>query len=169
MGPGKGAVFAAFLKDIEDFIATNKGTAGFEKEFANLDKALASYREIQTVMARYKEAGLAGMFPTFARRILTATAQMYGGYLLMDQVLIAKKHADELGSDTSNTNSKRQGTICQILPEQCCSQRLGCSGIGEERRHFVIDADPEILIINIAFEVPRRVPSWARATRRAPP
>jgi hypothetical protein len=97
-GLGKGTVFAAFLKDIEDFIAANKGAAGFEKEFANLDKALAAYREIQATMAQYLAGGQAGMLPTFSRRILTATAQLYGGYCLLDQAMIAKKRVDELGA-----------------------------------------------------------------------
>ncbi|NLU51023.1 MAG: acyl-CoA dehydrogenase [Syntrophomonadaceae bacterium] len=101
----KGAVFAAFLKDIEDFLNANRGAAaGFDKEFANLEKALASYREIQKTIAGYMAAGQAGLIPAYSRRILTATGQLYGGYCLLEQALIAKKRADELGTDHYDYN-----------------------------------------------------------------
>jgi hypothetical protein len=98
---GQGKVFAAFLKDIEDFINNKKeeGKAlGFEKEFNNLEKALAAYREIQMAIGGFFANKQYGLLPTFSRRILTATAQLYGGYCLLEQALIAKKKADELGS-----------------------------------------------------------------------
>jgi alkylation response protein AidB-like acyl-CoA dehydrogenase len=142
---GKGAVFASFLKDIEEFITANKSTAGFEKEFANLNKALASYREIQVTMAQYKEAGLAGMLPTFARRILTATAQLYGGYLLLDQALLAKKRVDELGAghyEAKFYNGKLISTryyLSNIVPNVWAVLDLVKAGDTS-----VIDADPEI-------------------------
>ena len=40
-----------------------------------------------------------GMMPTYSRRILTATAQLYGGMCFLDQTLIAKKRAEELGQE----------------------------------------------------------------------
>ena len=128
-GLGKGTVFAAFLKDIEDFIAANKDAAGFEKEFANLARALAAYREIQATMAQYLAGGQAGLLPAFSCRILTATAQLYGGYCLLDQALIARKRADELGAGHHQYQLlQRQAPLCQVLPAQCGSQRLGGSG-----------------------------------------
>ncbi len=96
---GKGAVFVAFLKGIEDFITENKDVVGFEKEFANLEKALVSYKAIMAAMAKYMADGKPGMMPTYSRRILTATAQLYGGMCLLDQALIAKKKIEELGKE----------------------------------------------------------------------
>lgn len=96
---GKGTVFAAFLKSIEDFIKTNKTVVGFEKEFANLEKALVSYKMIMDAIAKYLADGKPGMMPTYSRRILTATAQLYGGMCLLDQALIAKKKVEELGKE----------------------------------------------------------------------
>jgi alkylation response protein AidB-like acyl-CoA dehydrogenase len=142
---GKGAAFAAFLKDIEDFIAANKGTAGFEKEFANLDNALASYREIQAVMAQHREAGKAGLLPTFARRILTATGQLYGGFLLLDQALIARKRVDELGAghyEAKFYNGKILSAryyLGNVVPNVWAVLDLVKGGDTS-----VIDADPEI-------------------------
>ena len=43
----KGTVFAEFLQDIADFIAANQGQGIFEREFANLDRALKAYKEAQ--------------------------------------------------------------------------------------------------------------------------
>ena len=37
--------------------------------------------------------------PTFARRILTATSQLYCGRLILDQALLADKKAKEVGAD----------------------------------------------------------------------
>ena len=44
------------------------------------------------------------MMAIYARRILTATAQLYCGYLLMDQAKIAKKRMAELGPDHYDYN-----------------------------------------------------------------
>lgn len=96
---GKGAVFAAFLKTIEDFINENKAAAGFEKEFANLEKALASYKKIMEAMGKFMAEGKVGLMPTYSRRILTATAQLYGGMCLLDQALLANKKIEELGKE----------------------------------------------------------------------
>jgi len=101
---GKGAVFAAFLKQIEDFIAANKTAAGFAKEFANLEKALNSYKAIMAAIGRYMADGKPGMLPTYSRRILTATAQLYGGMCLLDQALLAGKRIEELGKEHYDYN-----------------------------------------------------------------
>ena len=99
----RGNTFAWLLKSMEDFIDFNRD-AGFEREFANLKRALSAYREIQIEMARYAEAGQIGMVPTFSRRILTVTAQLFGGYCLMEQALIAQKRLEKIGAETSDHN-----------------------------------------------------------------
>ncbi|MEA4925638.1 MAG: acyl-CoA dehydrogenase [Syntrophomonadaceae bacterium] len=101
---GKGAVFAAFLKNIEDFISAHKATAGLEKEYAILEKALVAYKEIMSTMGKYMADGKPGMMPTYSRRILTATAQLYGGMCLLDQALIAQKKIEELGKEHYDYN-----------------------------------------------------------------
>ena len=50
-------------------------------------------------MAEYKAAKKVGYYQVLARRILTATGQLYGGYCLLDQALIAQKRVDELGPE----------------------------------------------------------------------
>ncbi|MGE5371987.1 MAG: acyl-CoA dehydrogenase [Solirubrobacterales bacterium] len=101
---GQGAVFAEFLKDIEDFIAANKATAGFEKEFANLDKALNAYRQIQMAVGGFFGNKQYDMVPVFSRRVLTATSNLYGSYCLLEQALIAQKRCEELGSSHYDYN-----------------------------------------------------------------
>lgn len=96
---GKGAVFAGLLQDIDDFIQANKNTEGFEKEFAKLEKALASYRQIQMTIGGFFGAKQYGLMPTYARRILTATGQLLGGWCMLEQGMIAKKRMEELGKD----------------------------------------------------------------------
>ncbi|NPV89257.1 MAG: acyl-CoA dehydrogenase [Firmicutes bacterium] len=95
---GKGVPFGMTLKEIEDFIGANKGSLeGMDKEIGHLEKALAAYRGIQMMAAGYAQSGKIGLMAVFARRILTATAQLYCGYLLLDQAVIAKKKMAELG------------------------------------------------------------------------
>ena len=96
----KGQDFANLLKEIADFIAENKGKMeGFDQELEHLDKALKSYYEIQGAILQYMTQGKVGLMPVYARRILTATSQLYCGYLLLDQAKIALKRMTELGKD----------------------------------------------------------------------
>ncbi len=105
---GKGAIFADTLKEVEDFIATYKERGhtpdgqcplGLEKEMEHLEKALKTYQGIQMMIGGYVQSGKIGLMAVYARRILTATAQLYCGYLLMEQAVIAIKKMAELGPD----------------------------------------------------------------------
>lgn len=100
----KGAMFANFLQDIANFIAANKGSGEFPREFANLERALAAYKETQAAIFGYLKEGKAGMLQTYATRMQTATGQLYGAYCLLDQALIAKKRMEELGRDHYDYN-----------------------------------------------------------------
>lgn len=95
----KGQAFAHFLNDIKAFIEMNKNTAGFEKEMANLEKAFNAYGQIQQAVGKFFANNQAGMVPAFSRRILTATANLYCGMLMMSQALIADAKLKELGQD----------------------------------------------------------------------
>ncbi len=93
----KGAAFAAFLQEIRDFYEANKGAEGFEKEFANLGRALDAYTQIQMAIGGYFGQKKYGMLPLYSRRILTATSQLYAGRCILDQALVAAKKAKEVG------------------------------------------------------------------------
>ncbi len=110
---GKGAIFADTLKEIEDFIATYKERGytpdgqcplGLEKEMEHLEKALKTYQGIQMMIGGYVQSGKIGLMAVYARRILTATAQLYCGFLLMEQAVIASKKIAELGPDHYDYN-----------------------------------------------------------------
>ncbi len=96
----KGAVFARFMQDNKDFYKAHKNTPGFELEFEQLGKAIAAYEEIQKAMSEYaKDKVKIRLLPTFAKRILMATAEMVGGKFMLEQALIADKKMKELGED----------------------------------------------------------------------
>lgn len=101
----KGAIFASILKEVADFIAANKGKLPeLERELEHLEKALAAYQKIQMTIGQYVGSGKLGLMAVYARRILTATAQLYCGYLLMDQALIALNRMTELGQEHYDYN-----------------------------------------------------------------
>lgn len=96
----KGAVFSRWIQAIKDFYEINTDTPGWEREFEQLGKAIKSYQEIQMCLAGFsKDKNKSGLIPTYAKRIMMATAQLYGGRLLLDQALLAEKKIQELGPD----------------------------------------------------------------------
>jgi hypothetical protein len=98
MGMAKGAAFAAFIQEMKDFCTVNKDTAGLEKEFLNLGKALEAYDKILAALVAWKGSNPA-LIPVYSRRVLTATSQLHAGHLLLDQALICLNKMAELGSD----------------------------------------------------------------------
>lgn len=98
-GLEKGAVFTRWMDDNAAFYEAHSEQPGFEKEFAQLGRAIESYREIQTTMAAFaKDESRRGLIPAFAKRILMATAELLGGRLLLEQALIAQQRLSELGA-----------------------------------------------------------------------
>lgn len=95
----KGAAFAAWLQEIREFVEANKATAGFEEDFAYLERAVNAYTEIQMSIGGYFGQKQYGMMPLYARRILTATSQLYCAMMILSQALVAQKKIDELGQD----------------------------------------------------------------------
>ncbi|MGE5415548.1 MAG: acyl-CoA dehydrogenase [Acidobacteriota bacterium] len=145
---GKGAVFAGLLADIDEFIAAKKeeaAAAGFEKDLANLEKAVGAYRGIQMAIGGYFGNKQYGMMPLYARRILTATSQLYGGYCLLEQGLIAKKRADELGAGHYDYNFyygkvlSSQYFLRNVVPNVWATLEIVQAG-----DNSVLDAPPEI-------------------------
>ena len=98
-----GSIFQAFVKEMVDFCQANKDNATFNKEFANLDKALNAYQEMLKALAGYAKTNMS-MIPLYSRRILTATAQLFCGRQILDQGLLADKRAKEVGPDHFDYN-----------------------------------------------------------------
>jgi len=98
-GLEKGAVFAKWFKKIADFYEANKDAKGFAKEFAQLGKAVQAYPQIQGAILNWMKNKEGDMVPVYSKRVLMATAQIYGGKLLLEQAIIAAKKAEEIGAD----------------------------------------------------------------------
>lgn len=114
---GKGAVFAEFIQEMKDFYEANKGVAeaaasgeaaspdlSLDKEFAILGRALDAYAQIQMAIGGYFAKKQMEMLPLYARRILTATSQLYAGRCILDQALLASRKAQEVGPDHYDYN-----------------------------------------------------------------
>ncbi|HOQ10381.1 MAG TPA: acyl-CoA dehydrogenase [Syntrophomonadaceae bacterium] len=95
----KGTVYAKWFKQVQDFYEANKNAAGFEKEFEIFGKAVQAIQEIQMTIGGYFGQGKISMLPLYARRILTATAMVYGAWCILEQAMIAKRRAEEVGPD----------------------------------------------------------------------
>lgn len=110
----KGQAFADFMQEIRDFYEKNKDAANIEidadidltlnKEFEILGQAINAYTEIQTAIGGYFANKQYGMMPLYARRILTATSQLYAGRCILDQALVALQKAKEVGKDHYDYN-----------------------------------------------------------------
>ncbi|MDD4390443.1 MAG: acyl-CoA dehydrogenase [Eubacteriales bacterium] len=100
----KGAVFAAFIQEMRDFASANQDNSEFKNEFISLNAALEAYAKIQKTMFTYMGEKRISMMPLHARRILTATSQLYCGRLILDQALLANAKANELGPEHFDYN-----------------------------------------------------------------
>lgn len=100
----KGTVYAKFMQQIRDFHAEHQDTAGFEKEFANLGKAITSLDEIQMAIGGYFGSGKISMMPLYARRVLTATSMVYAAWCSLEMALIADRRAQEVGPEHYDYN-----------------------------------------------------------------
>lgn len=118
---GKGQLFADFMQEMRDFYEANKELeilqevaatteeeSGIDltlnKEFAVFGEALGAYSEIQNSIGKYFADKRMEMMPLFARRILTATAQLYGGRCILDQAVVALQKAHEVGKEHFDYN-----------------------------------------------------------------
>ncbi|MGS0765668.1 acyl-CoA dehydrogenase [Syntrophomonas curvata] len=98
-----GSVFAGWVQEMADFCEANKDNDNFAIDFANLDKALKAYKEMVDALQGYFKSNIS-LVPLYSRRVLTASAQLYCGRLILDQALLADKKANELGPEHYDYN-----------------------------------------------------------------
>lgn len=96
---GGGKPFRLWLKQLGQFIESQKENTQFAKEFAMLSRAFSAYQGILATLMNFLQEGNIPMMPLFSTRILHATAMLYCSYLLLSQGLIAAVKLDELSSD----------------------------------------------------------------------
>lgn len=96
---GKGAGFAAWIAEVEEFISAHGDNEDFAREIAVLKKALEAYLELKETITAHAASGKPGLIGLYATRILHASAKLFGGYLILDQAVIAARKAKEVGAD----------------------------------------------------------------------
>lgn len=104
MTMGKGEPFKDFLRDITDFIESNKSNPEFTKEFEIMGEAVNYYKRILKVIMKYLAVKNIEFISVFSRRVLTATAQLFAGRCILDQAILADKKTKELGKDHFDYN-----------------------------------------------------------------
>ncbi|MFO7569087.1 MAG: acyl-CoA dehydrogenase [Smithellaceae bacterium] len=94
----EGAAFAAWMKDIKDFIDANMKAAGFEKEMKSLAQAFAAADEVKAIYASWytNMDRKRQLIPLYALKALFVFAEIYVAMCLMDQALIAAKKVSAL-------------------------------------------------------------------------
>ncbi|MDH7479951.1 MAG: acyl-CoA dehydrogenase, partial [Syntrophomonadaceae bacterium] len=95
----KGQVFTSWLKEINQFLEQNSGSAGFEREFALMQQAGRSYLQIYKAIGEYVMGGKISMVGLYATRILHATGKLVCGRLLLEQALLAQRKLEQLTGD----------------------------------------------------------------------
>ncbi|OLN26953.1 acyl-CoA dehydrogenase [Desulfosporosinus metallidurans] len=114
-----GTVFKEWLMEIDKFIQANRNHDTFAREFELLEKALLAYREVyDTVLSYYKEN--IRLVPLYSTRILRITAELFGGYLLMQQALVAQEKLTQGNDDQDFYNGKIQTAkfyVNNIVPD----------------------------------------------------
>ncbi len=93
-----GTLFRAWVQEMADFYEANKDHKIFIREFANLGRALDAYREMLKTLDEYLRSNVS-LIPLYSRRILTVTAQLYCGRLILDQGVLAARKAQEVGEE----------------------------------------------------------------------
>lgn len=93
----QGKTFGIFLNEIKTFL--EKKHNNFTKEFDYLFRAYIAYRDIQKSMMNYFQNNQISMMPVYSKRILTATAQLFSAYYLLEQALIASERLDNIKRD----------------------------------------------------------------------
>jgi hypothetical protein len=94
----EGAAFAAWMKDIKDFIDANKSNPSFEKEMKQLAKAYDAAEEVKATYDCWylNMATKRQLIPLYAIKALFVFAEVYVAMCLIDQALIAAKKAVNL-------------------------------------------------------------------------
>lgn len=84
-----GSIFKEWLAEIGAFLEANRGNETFSRELAILEEAYQAYLSIVKSVSGYFIQDIR-LVPMYSTRILKATAELYGGYLLLEQAMVAK-------------------------------------------------------------------------------
>lgn len=129
----KGKAIMQWMKEISNFIETNKNVAGFEKEMQILAEGFADFQAILGQLNKYFGEGRIPLMPLYSTRILHATAMVYCSMLLLDQALLAQKKLAEIGEDHFDYNFYKGKIACA--------------------KFYVLNVLPQISTIKKVFEI----------------
>ncbi|NLL18850.1 MAG: acyl-CoA dehydrogenase [Clostridia bacterium] len=121
-----GAVFKEWLEEIGFFLEKHKGHETLAREFAILAEAFAAYQGLVKLVVRYFMDDIR-LVPLYSTRILKATAELYCGYLLLDQALAAEAKLNQGPEDEVFYRGKihtAQFYLRNIVPEVIATAKL---------------------------------------------
>lgn len=93
------ALLKMWNKYIADSLAASSKSGAFDKECELMTKAHAAHQEIQKAILTSTDPNFPGLYAT---RALHATAWVWGGTLLLEQAVIAKKRLNEISESDEN-------------------------------------------------------------------
>ncbi|MDO4540957.1 MAG: acyl-CoA dehydrogenase, partial [Syntrophomonadaceae bacterium] len=96
-GLGKGQAMEAWLAEISDFIAAQSGNQEFGREIVLLQKGLDSYKALRMSIVEAAMGGNPSIMGIYATRITHASAKLYGGFLVLEQAVLAAQKAAAVG------------------------------------------------------------------------
>jgi alkylation response protein AidB-like acyl-CoA dehydrogenase len=121
-----GSVFQEWLQEIVIFVKENMAHNTFAREFMLLSQALKAYQELMGTVAGYFIENIR-LVPLYSTRILRITAELYAGYLMMQQAMVAqnKLSQGELDKDfyTGKIHSA-QFYLRNIVPDVMATVRI---------------------------------------------
>ena len=122
----KGNVFKEWMMELVTFVQANQDHNTFAREFGVMGKALLAYQELMdTVLGYFKED--IRLVPLYSTRILRITAEVYAGYLLMQQALVAQKKLSQGNEDKDFYTGKIHSAkfyVHNIVPDVMATVRI---------------------------------------------
>lgn len=110
----KGNLFKEWMMEIAAFVQANQNHESFAREFQILGKALLAYQDlVGTVLGYFKEN--IRLVPLYSTRILRITAELYCGYLLIRQAMVAEAKLSQGKEDQDFYQGKIQTAKFYIL------------------------------------------------------
>ena len=99
MDSEEGDIFCSLVQIFGIFINSNRTHSSLEREFGQFGTCAKQLYEIQMTWVGYFGNKQDGMMPLYAHRILTATAQLYCGMVILSQALVAQRKLQEINAD----------------------------------------------------------------------
>lgn len=100
----KGAPFQMWRDEIKTFIDNNSGDGSFPAEVQLLSDAYEAFSDIVNMLSDKVKDGKISYQGLWATRVMTATAMVYCGMLILDQGMLAQRKLAELGDDHYDAN-----------------------------------------------------------------